>query len=240
MLTRLTVCVPVIFSSAFVGAPRLPAADKKPAAKKQAAQAVEGWGTVTNPANDASVGEKEGKLTIKVPGGNHNLNPTLRYGTNAPRVMQKVTGDFTIQVKVTFTDPPGTTSAVNGRPFNGAGLLVWQDEQNFLRLERNCYWDGAGQLVCYPPLIEDWIGGQYTSGTPPVAATFFTGPSTWFRLSRQGRNLGLSMSQDGAEWSTLRTVTMDLPDEVSVGVAAVNSSTKPFTAEFEGLELKAK
>jgi regulation of enolase protein 1 (concanavalin A-like superfamily) len=240
MLTRLTVGALLILSTASVCGPRLVAADKKGAAKKKAAQAVDGWGTVADPANDSTVGEKEGKVTIKVPGGNHNLNPTFRYGTNAPRIMQKVTGDFTVQVKVTFSDPPGTTSAVNGRPFNGAGILVWQDEQNFLRLERNCYWDGAGQLVCYPPLIEDWIGGKYTSATAPVPATFFTGPSTWFRISRQGGSLGLAMSQDGAEWSTLRTVTMDLPDEISVGVAAVNSSTKSFTAEFEGLELKSK
>jgi len=238
MLPRLTIGLLLILAT--IGGPRLTAADKKAAAKKKAAQAVDGWGTVADPASDSTVGEKEGKLTIKVPGGNHNLNPTCRYGTNAPRVLQKVTGDFTIQVKVTFTDPPGTTSAVNGRPFNGAGLLIWQDEQNFLRLERNCYWDGAGQLVCYPPLIEDWIDGKYTANTAPVAATFFTGPSTWFRISRQGNSLGLSMSQGGGDWTALRNVTMDLPDEVSVGVAAVNSSTKPFTAEFEGLELKTK
>src|SRR5262245_34580372 len=207
------------------------------AADKPAARSVDGWGTVADPGKDCTVGAKDGKLTIKVPGTNHNLNPTYRYGTNAPRVMQPVTGDFTVQVKVTFSDPPGTTSTVNGRPFNGAGLLVWKDEQNFLRLERNAYWDGAGRLVCYPPLIADWVDGKYAENTAPTDASFFKTPSTWFRIVRKGQSLALSMSQDGEGWTDLRTVTMDLGDDVLVGVAAVNSSTKPFTAVFEDLEL---
>lgn len=231
MLPRMPTCMALILSAALLASSWSDAADKKP-------KSVDGWGAVTDSGADCSVSEKNGKLTIRVPGSNHNLNPTYRYGTNAPRVMQTVKGDFTVQVKVTFSAPPGTTPSVNGRPFNGAGLLIWRDEQNFLRLERNSYWDQAGRLVCYPPLIEDWVDGKYTPKTSPTDASFFKSPSTWFKISRQGENLSLSMSQDGSDWTDLRAVKLDLSDEISVGVAAVNSSTKPFTAEFEDLKLE--
>jgi regulation of enolase protein 1 (concanavalin A-like superfamily) len=234
MPPRLRLSLTLLISIATLHAAWSAAADKK------SAKSVDGWGDVIDPGKDCTVSDKDGKLLIKVPGTNHNLNPTYRYGTNAPRVMQPVTGDFTVQVKVTFSAPPGTVSTVNGRPFNGAGLLVWKDDQNFLRLERNCYWDLTGRLVCYPPLMEDWVDGKYIPSNTPTDASFFKSPSTWFRIVRQGRNLALSMSQDGAEWTNLKTAMMDLGDEVSVGVAAVNSSTKPFTAEFEDLELKTK
>src|SRR5262249_18473845 len=115
-------------------------------------QTVKGWGIVTDPAGDCTVKEEKRKLTIEVPGGTHDLNQAIG-GMKAPRVLQDVAGDFTAQVKLTAEFEPGEKAAdEKAVPFNSAGLLLWQDEKNYLRLERNIWWvSSEGKHACYPP-----------------------------------------------------------------------------------------
>ncbi|HWB14576.1 MAG TPA: hypothetical protein VG826_35455 [Pirellulales bacterium] len=82
-------------------------------------QIIEGWGTVTDPLGDCSIESEGPKLIVKVPGGTHDLNPVVG-GMDAPRVLQSVEGDFSIEVKVTgistlVADPPRPTSAPSAR-----------------------------------------------------------------------------------------------------------------------------
>src|SRR5260370_32510067 len=77
----------------------LAAQDKKP-------RTIEGWGTVTDPADDCTLKHEKKKLTVTVPGGTHDLNQAIG-GMKAPRVLQEVEGDFTAQVKVTGDFKPG-------------------------------------------------------------------------------------------------------------------------------------
>ena len=56
---------------------------------------------------------------------------------NAPRVLQEVEGNFIVQVRVSGGFPKGAKSVVDQRrPFHGAGLLVYQDDKTYVRLER--------------------------------------------------------------------------------------------------------
>ena len=115
----------------------------------QRPKTVRGWGTLIDLDNDCAVREEAGKLMITIPGGTHDLNMELG-GMNAPRVLREVDGDFTVQVKVSGGFDPGNEAAKSGTaPFNSAGLLLWQDEKNYLRLERNGWWSASGQLACY-------------------------------------------------------------------------------------------
>jgi len=195
-----------------------------------------GWSTVADPDNDCQI---KSTLTISVPNTNHDLNP--RRGMNAPRLLKKAKGDFAVQVKVTGDFNPGDTSTGPGRPFNGAGLLIWQNEENFLRLERNAYCVSE-LLFCYPPLIEYWRDGKYGgfNSSPTRADEFFQGRSTWLKLRRQGERMTASFSHDGDEWTVAKEFTVDFPDEVSVGIAALNTSNAAFSVEFEAFEIKAE
>ena len=194
-----------------------------------------GWGTVTDPDKDCQFSIQGDKLGITVPAKNHNLHPAR--GLNAPRVLKKVTGDFSVQVKITADFKPGTTSTARGQPFNGAGLLVWQSEESFLRVERNAFWSGDA-LVCFPPLIEYWSKGAYSGANDdPTDAAYFKGPSTWLKASRKGKHVTVSISHDGKEWSDVKTFPVDMTDDLFVGVAAVNSSDTPFTVHFEEFTL---
>src|SRR5262249_32616428 len=95
-----------------------------------------GWGKAVDPDGDCKFSLDQGKLTIKLPGKDHAL-AFERNQMNAPRVLRDVEGDFVVQVKVHGEYPAGAMSVVESRrPFHGAGLLVWSDEKNYIRLER--------------------------------------------------------------------------------------------------------
>lgn len=208
-------------------------ADKKP-------PLIDRWGAVVDRDGDCTISESKGKLSITVPGTLHNLNPSI--ASNAPRVIQPVDGDFTATVKVSGDFKPGEhATKPSGYPFVGAGLLLWQDDKNCLRLERNSWWMADEKKHgCYTPLVEYYKNGV-DQDTNPGGTTdeFFKGNSTWFRLQRKGDRVIASYSDDGKEWKVAREVKVVLAAKLSIGVAAVNSSDKPLTVEFEDFKVVA-
>lgn len=190
--------------------------------------------SIVDPDGDCEFRFGGDRLTITVPPTNHNLHPIR--GMNAPRVLKQISGDFTVQVKVSSDFAPGKKSTKpqgQGRPFNGAGILIWENGENYLRIERNAYWLGDS-LYCYPPLIEYWRDREDSGvNNPPRDASYFTGRSTWLKARRHGDRMTVSISHDGEEWSEVKTFPVDMADEVHVGVAAVNSSDEPFAVDFE-------
>ena len=211
-------------------------------AQEKAPKVIDGWGNVASFKRDCKITPDEGKLTITVPGTPHNLNKVIS-DLSAPRVLQEVEGDFTIQVKVSgdFNPSPVSTVAPRGKAYNGAGLLLWVDDDLFVRLERNIWMNGPVDAQCHPPLFEVMVKGAPTgTSPPPTAATFFGTPATWFRLARSGDSVTPSYSHNGIDWTTAGAATLRLPKKVSVGVAAVNTSKKQFKAVFEELQLTTK
>lgn len=210
--------------------------------QEENAQTIEGWGTITDLLGDCAVKADRQKLSVRVPGGTHDLNRDVG-GLSAPRILQSVDGDFVIEVKVTSDFEPGRESAAaQTRPFNSAGLLVWQDEKNYIRLERNRWWAEEGNdYACYPPLIEHFRDGVFQESNPrPTWASFFEGKSTWLRLEREGEVVTASCSQDGEKWTRAKRLKTDLAKQLQVGVMVVNTSTKELAVEFDGLKITSK
>jgi len=203
-------------------------------------QKIEGWGTVTDPDGDCKVMGDQRKLTVTVPATNHNLHPVR--GTNAPRVLREVEGDFTATVKVTGTFKPGVkaTAGLSSTPMNFGGLLLWDGDKNYLRLERNAGWGKDQKLMCFAPGFEYWKDGKIKTYNKRIeAADFFKGKSTWLKLERKKDNVTAHYSHDGKEWTEAMQAAVEFPKKVQIGVAAVNSSDAPFTVEFEELKVEA-
>src|SRR5262249_24572468 len=101
-------------------------------------QTIAGWGEVIDPNRDCKFAGSRDELTITVPGGHHNLHPSAPFqNLSAPRVLQKVTGDFDVQVRVQpFSRPKAITASTGKNSYVGAGFLLWQDEKNFIRFFR--------------------------------------------------------------------------------------------------------
>src|SRR5262249_24947683 len=173
-------------------------------------------------------------LTIQVPGSWHDLNPDSGK-LNAPRVVHTVEGDFLVTAKVSGDFKPGGKSTTpKGVPFNGAGILVWNDSDNFIRLERGAMLRKGkiGTIV----LFEEREGGYRGALHNEV----FPGGDCYLRMQRKGSRISGGISFDGVKWKQLQPIDTLWPTRLKVGLAAINSSTEPFTLRFEEFSLKAK
>jgi hypothetical protein len=100
---------------------------------------VPGWSRVLDPWRDCDVAldREHDRLTIKIPGTPHVLSAEVpQLPMNAPRVVRHVRGDFTAGVQVLGRLEPGWSRTTHHDAYHGAGLIVWQDPSNYLRLER--------------------------------------------------------------------------------------------------------
>ena len=91
------------------------------------------WGEASPPAPDSEITGDKDRVRIKILGTRKEPESIL----NSPRVMREIEGDFVVTVKVVGEFPAGGKS-INPKtvPFNGAGILVWSDPDNYIRLER--------------------------------------------------------------------------------------------------------
>lgn len=149
-------------------------------------------------------------LTIGTVSG-HDLFPG---NMRAPRVLQPLDGDFSIETQVDF-DPPAA--------YQGAGLLVWQDENNFLRLER-AYGDTQGIE------FDKMQKGVYSRITLTRQAPFNGSPMSLL-LQRKGDHFTASWNS-GVNWDTIGETDQPFASNVQVGLAVVNASPYPITAAY--------
>jgi regulation of enolase protein 1 (concanavalin A-like superfamily) len=193
--------------------------------------ALKGWGQASDPDGDCRFQQEDGKLTISVPGTLHNLVADSGQ-VNAPTVLSPVKGEFIAMVKATGGVHPGPEPNVaDGLPYNGTGLILWVDRDNYFRLER------AG-LMRDEAFISYVNFEHFKDGRRAFSQGHrLQDLPTHLRLERRGGSIYASSSPDGVHWTPFPPLEVRLPDEVKIGVAAVNSSTKPFTAELEGLSV---
>ena len=203
------------------------------AAPDKTPQLIKGWGEVTDPDGDCRIIEDKGEVTITVPKAWHDLTYNDEYTKlNTPRVLQPVEGDFTLQVKVRAFPLPGDAASSGGRhSFVSTGLLVWQDEKNFIRLERAAVGSGA-------PFI--WVQG-FTDGKSafrqlkPLADT-----DTSLRVVRKGNRFTFLYDEggQGKDWTEAHAEEVELPAKLRAGVVAINTTVREFPARLTGLELE--
>lgn len=191
---------------------------------------IEGWGERFNPDGDCVVFLREnGPLIISVPGTVHDLwpgRPDPRQSFNAPRVWRDVEGDFVAQVRV-FADWKPYQPDTN----NGAGLVVWDSEANFLRWERHVFMrDGRPTCSTAPMCIANHKKTSTAVLNDPNE--FYPCRSTWLRIERKGSNITSALSHNGRDWIDTGTLTTTFPSRLKVGVFAFNASSKRFQAEF--------
>jgi regulation of enolase protein 1 (concanavalin A-like superfamily) len=195
-------------------------------------KSIKGWGKVIDPKGDCQVEEKDGTVTMTV-AGRHDLSVELNRPMDAPRVMREVEGDFITMVKVAGAfAPTGPSTIPNRRPYLGAGLLVWQDVKNYVRLERASV-DVDGQVFEYLSFE------QRKNGETAVAYSQMRLKSDPLRIRLERRNGKLygAASYDGLQWASYLPLQIDLPAKVQVGVAAISSSATPFIPDFSELEI---
>jgi regulation of enolase protein 1 (concanavalin A-like superfamily) len=197
--------------------------DEKPGKK------IQGWGNLTDPDGDCEITQDAQKVTIKLPDTAHDYAAELQRW-NAPRILGETTGDFIAEVKVTGVFKPSDTSTIdNRRPYNGAGLLLIKDKNNYINLHRGAvYIDNRVRQYANFELRKE---GELATSRYELD---LEDQDTWLRLERRGSRVFALASHDGLHWKVYEDpIEFEFPETVQVGVEARNSSDKPFSCTLE-------
>jgi serine/threonine protein kinase len=155
-----------------------------------------GWGEIIDPAGDCKFEDQDGALKVTVPAGDYDLSPVPGFNLRAPRILDDVDGDFTVQLRVEAQEKtPAQAVSKTGFPFAGAGLLVWHDDHNFLRLIRG-----------YASTVElHWFQNGVLDGVSGLPDADF------LQVERKRKQLFIRTSKDGQSWQDVKVPKLDWP-----------------------------
>jgi hypothetical protein len=195
---------------------------------------IKGWGTVTDPDGDCELKNEDDSVTITIPGKHHDLTHTAAYiKLNAPRILQPAEGDFTLELKTPRFALPADAKSSGGKfSFVSTGLLLWQDEKNFIRLER------ASVAGVEEPFV--WVEGFQDGKSVFQGMKRVSDKETGLRITRTDKKLKYYYD-DGAVggWSEIEGKDVDIPT-THAGVAAINTTNLPMAYRLSGLKLDGK
>jgi beta-xylosidase len=140
----------------------------------------------------------------------------------APRYLKAIQGDFQIETKVV------AHPVLNHQ---GAGLLIWYGEQDYVRFER-----ASGGVSGIQILV------RHGDDLTPIAATDTLrtdAGETWLRIRREGRSFTF-LWRDTAkgEWKQAGVYTADYPASVLAGLVATNTADE-FDVSFGYIRVEA-
>ena len=218
--------------------PASPTVDKaaeppKPAPKpRQPDRDVTALGALIDPTGKAHLSRDGADVTLTVPGRLCFLSPAANFDT-CPRALTGAEGDFLLKVRVAGEMKPGADpvkGAPQGVSFNGAGLLVWRDAANFLRLERGVATQNARNF--FPIVVmELWKDGALVDESTKEVPD---GPLS-LRIEREDDELECSYSVDGNEWTEIKEPKVDFGERVEVGVLGLQHVQEEVRREVQGV-----
>ena len=197
-----------------------------------AQQRFAGWGTIVDPDGDCAAKVENGRLMFTIV-GRHDVSDDAQGIMNAPRALQEIEGDFVALVKVGGEFKPAGPSTFDIHlPYNGGGLFIWQDERNYVRLERAAV-EVNGQIVEYLN-FQQQKGGRIETNRFELR---LKRENVQLRLERRNGRLYASATYDNLVWQGYQPLDVELPRKLQIGVAAISTSATPFTPEFSEFEL---
>ena len=161
-----------------------------------------------------------GTLKFTVPSGKD------MFGDNrtAPHMLQAIDGDFQIETRVKF-DPKDD--------YQGAGLFVYKDANNYIRLERAFGGvSGSGSGI----RLDVRTSTDYKPiNTPDQAAT--DAKMVDLKILRMGKKfIAFWRLDDESEWREVGEFDSDYPETVQVGIIACNTGAA-IPVEFSYIKL---
>ncbi|QYO65822.1 DUF1349 domain-containing protein [Leptolyngbya sp. 7M] len=188
----------------------------------EGASLPDGWTFVDNDAKEkpSPYSMSDGKFKLTIPGGKDLYADN--YG--APHLVKAVSGNFEIEARVKF-DPKSD--------YQGAGLLIFHDAKNYLRLER-CMGGtgGSGSGI----RLDSRKGDEYIPiSTPDRAET--DADEVDLKIVRMGKKfIAFWRLNEESEWKEVGEFDSAYPETVRVGLIGVNTADE-ITAEFSNVKL---
>jgi WD40 repeat protein/CheY-like chemotaxis protein len=192
---------------------------------------LQGWGRVVDPDRDCRFEVVSNRLIISVPPTLHNLSTEFSE-LNAPRVLQEVNGDFVAHIRVVgHINHDGKPTSSHYLAYQGTGLLLWEDENTYIRLERSAY-------VTHGDLVHS-VHFEVRSRRQVTVDLHQAGieKPIFLRLARSGSQIRAAGSTDAVTWTEFDPVECLLTEDVKIGIIAVNTASAPLRAELEGFRV---
>jgi regulation of enolase protein 1 (concanavalin A-like superfamily) len=202
----------------------------------ESADVIKGWGKKEDPAGGTTIELQGTTLVMTTPDIYVDNYPPGKV--NAPRVLQEVSGDFTVEVKVTHLDPSKTDSVLKSlgsfpTAYHAGTLLVRTNEKNFIRFEKGSKnTRGMHATTCE---LQVWENGKRMYYVPEdIEDTVVS-----LRMERRGDLLLSSFSKDdGKTWKELPQYKLGtLKGAVGVGVSLTNNTAPGCTVKFQDFKL---
>jgi len=208
--------------------------------RQETKREIPAWGTAIDPDDDCKFFVAEDALRIRVPGSRpHDLAADIET-TNAPRVLQSVRGDFTIQVRVEGRFAPGDESTKEGRTgYNGAAIVAMSDAENVVTLARAALQRPGEEAVHYANFEIRIAGELQRIGLTGDHRLPKDGP-VFLRLERRDAKFLGAVSVDGMKWDVLapKEIPAEWPKDLQAGVAAISTSKDEFNPQFSKLQVR--
>ncbi len=164
-----------------------------------------------DPGDDSSLNfSRYGWLEIATTSRN-DLQP--RANLDAPRLLRAVSGNFAMETKLERS-PDGS--------FQSGGLLVWRDDDNFIRFDRGTW--GLDTIF-----LQKRDGGLFQH----LGDWFLSGNSVYLRLEREEGGFKALYSVDGKKWVTATQFPFDVSDPLMVGLHAVCLDSRNTSTDFD-------
>ena len=204
-----------------------------PGERTKTAQELAAWSDVVNPDGDCKFyhDESSDRVTIGVPGTPHVLSAEIGR-LNAPRLLRAVQGDFEVYVRVEGVFHPSDRATMKEyAPYHGAGILLWQDADNYLRLEI------AADV--HKHRIRRYANYELRKDGTLAASRGIKieDGSTYLRLERRGEEFQGAFSPDGVRWTSFPPIRAKLDGRLKVGIAAINSASNRLMATLRGFHV---
>jgi regulation of enolase protein 1 (concanavalin A-like superfamily) len=205
-------------------------ADEKPGTK------IAGWGEVIDPDRDCKIERDKNRFTITIPGKAHDYAAELGRW-NAPRIMGSVRGDFIAEVKISGTFRPSDVSTIaQRRPYNGAGLLLISDKDNYISLHKGAVYLNDG--------VRHYLNFELRKDAELTISRYevdLEDQETYLRLERRGGKFTAMASHDGVRWKAYdEPIEVAFPLELQLGVEARSSSDQSFRCTLEDFTIFRK
>jgi S1-C subfamily serine protease/regulation of enolase protein 1 (concanavalin A-like superfamily) len=187
-----------------------------------------------NSVKDCHVRRDASSMTIEVPAGVRLLSLPLEI-KNAPMTLADVEGDFVARVRVGGTLLPGMERPrykgkdVLPGTFQGAGLVLWKDTKNYIRVERTARTERGRPNLDSEALLEIVTNDKMVVRAYPKIPD----QPLYLLIQRRGGSIDCMFSIDGVRWASHPKLAVTFPAKVKVGLVACNASKRIFTAQFE-------
>ena len=125
-------------------------------------------------------------------------------------LLQNITGDWTITTKVTFSAKPSQI-------YQQAGLIVYQDDNNYVKLAR---------IFLGSPNNNVFQFGKEVSGTytDQFATDSISSTTVYLKITKSGTNYSAYFSADGATYTQVGTAQSVSLSPIKVGMFATNGT----------------